>query len=142
MVGLGAVATARWPCPRRAPSPVRGEIAVAERLDTIPVDSPDVVIAKRLLDHAKLQGFTFHRTAPDQDAPLIGKRAGSNWIDIIHIAGFSRDCLAIPQWFVPWWPPTPGQHCAAAGVRSGSVCVPGVEPASPYYALVRAGVVP
>ncbi|MGH3807638.1 MAG: hypothetical protein ACRDRU_13645 [Pseudonocardiaceae bacterium] len=60
-------------------------------------DSPDVVIAKQLIDHAKLQGFTFQRTTPDQDAPLIGKRAGSTWIDIIHIAGFSRDCLATRQ---------------------------------------------
>jgi hypothetical protein len=60
-------------------------------------DSPDVVIAKKLIDHAKLQGFTFQRTAADQDAPLIGKRAGSNWLDVIHIAGFSRDCLATRQ---------------------------------------------
>ncbi|MGH3833351.1 MAG: hypothetical protein ACRDRS_23440 [Pseudonocardiaceae bacterium] len=51
-------------------------------------DSPDLVIAKRLLDHAKLRGFVFHRTAPGPDAPLIGKRAGSNCVDIIHIAGF------------------------------------------------------
>jgi hypothetical protein len=60
-------------------------------------DSPDVMIAKRLLDQAKLHGFAFHRIAADEDAPLIGKRVGSDWVDIIHIAGFSRDCLAMRQ---------------------------------------------
>lgn len=35
-------------------------------------DSPDVLIAKRLLDHAKRGGFTFQRAAPGADAPLVG----------------------------------------------------------------------
>jgi len=61
------------------------------------VDSPDVVITKRLLDHTKLRGFAFQRTTVDEAAPLIGKRVGSNWIDIVHIAGFSRDCLTTRQ---------------------------------------------
>jgi len=61
------------------------------------VDSPDVVIAKRLLDHAKLRGFAFQRAAPGEDGPLVGKRAGGAWVDIIHIAGFSRGCLAVRQ---------------------------------------------
>jgi hypothetical protein len=61
------------------------------------MDSPDVVIAKRLLDHAKLRGFAFQRVAPGDDGPLVGKREGGAWVDIIHIAGFSRDCLAVRQ---------------------------------------------
>ncbi|MGH3787788.1 MAG: hypothetical protein ACRDRG_14835 [Pseudonocardiaceae bacterium] len=32
-------------------------------------DSPDVVIAKRLLDQLKLQGFQFQRVAPGEDGP-------------------------------------------------------------------------
>ncbi|HKR51680.1 MAG TPA: hypothetical protein VJT72_19275 [Pseudonocardiaceae bacterium] len=61
------------------------------------LDSPDVVIAKRLLDHAKLRGFVFRRVAPGEDGPLIGKRVGGDWVDIIHLAGFSCDCLAMRQ---------------------------------------------
>jgi hypothetical protein len=60
-------------------------------------DSPDVVIAKRLLDHAKLRGFEFQRIAPGEDGPLVGNRASDDWVDIIHIEGFSRDCLALRQ---------------------------------------------
>ena len=58
------------------------------------VDSPEVVIAKRLLDHAKLNGFTFQRAAPGADGPLVGHRVGDDWVDLIHIEGFSRDCFA------------------------------------------------
>ncbi len=61
------------------------------------VDSPDVVIAKRLLDQAKLCGFAFRRTAPGEDGPLVGHRVNGDWVDIIEIAGFSRDCLAVRQ---------------------------------------------
>ncbi|HSL06872.1 MAG TPA: hypothetical protein VK887_02740 [Pseudonocardiaceae bacterium] len=57
-------------------------------------DSPDVVIAKRLLDHATLGGFTFQRTAPGEDGPLVGHRVSDDWVDLIHIEGFSRDCFA------------------------------------------------
>jgi hypothetical protein len=57
-------------------------------------DSPDVVIAKRLLDHLKLCGFRFQRTAMGPDGPLVGSRAAGVWTDAIHINGFSRDCLA------------------------------------------------
>jgi hypothetical protein len=60
-------------------------------------DSPDVVIAKRLMDHAKLRGFEFQRIAPGEDGPLVGNRASGDWVDIIHIEGFSRDCLALRQ---------------------------------------------
>jgi hypothetical protein len=60
-------------------------------------DGPDVVIAKRLLDHAKLCGFEFHRIAPGEDGPLVGNRVSGSWVDIIHIEGFSHDCLALRQ---------------------------------------------
>ncbi|MGH3821686.1 MAG: hypothetical protein ACRDRA_02390, partial [Pseudonocardiaceae bacterium] len=58
------------------------------------VDSPDVVIAKRLLDQVKQDGFTFQRAAPGEDAPLVGYRISDGWVDLIHIEGFSRDCFA------------------------------------------------
>jgi hypothetical protein len=58
------------------------------------IDGPDVVIAKRLLDHAKRGGFAFQRAAPGADAPLVGHRVGDGWVDLIHIEGFSRDCFA------------------------------------------------
>jgi hypothetical protein len=57
-------------------------------------DTPDVVIAKRLLDYARLGGFTFQRAAPGADAPLVGYRIRDGWVDLIHIEGFSRDCFA------------------------------------------------
>jgi len=57
-------------------------------------DSPDLVIAKRLLDYAKQDGFRFQRAAAGEDGPLVGYRASEDWIDLIHIEGFSRDCFA------------------------------------------------
>jgi hypothetical protein len=60
-------------------------------------DNSDVVIAKRLLDHAKWGGFTFHRAAPGPDGPLVGNRIGVDWVDWIHIKGFSHDCIAWRQ---------------------------------------------
>lgn len=57
-------------------------------------DSPDLVIAMRLLDHAKLHGFEFRRGSPGEDGPLVGHRIGDNWADTIHIDGFSRGCFA------------------------------------------------
>jgi hypothetical protein len=38
------------------------------------MDSPDLAAGKRLLDAAKVQGFTFHRVAPGPDGPLWGVR--------------------------------------------------------------------
>lgn len=57
-------------------------------------DSPDLVIAKRLLDHAKLCGFEFRRSAPGAAGSLVGNRMSDDWMDTIHIEGFSRDCFA------------------------------------------------
>ncbi|MGH3868828.1 MAG: hypothetical protein ACRDQ4_22460 [Pseudonocardiaceae bacterium] len=62
------------------------------------LDSSDVVIARQLLDHARLCGFTFQRTAPGVDAPLVGHRVSEDWIDLIRIEGFSRDCSAWREW--------------------------------------------
>jgi hypothetical protein len=63
----------------------------------VETDSPDVVIAKRLLDHAKLRGFEFRRIAPGEDGPLVGNRVSGDWVDLIHIEGFSSDCFAWRQ---------------------------------------------
>jgi hypothetical protein len=60
-------------------------------------DSPDVVIAKRLLDQLKLCGFQFERIAPGEDGPLIGNRVTGDCVDMLHIEGFSRDCFAWRQ---------------------------------------------
>lgn len=57
-------------------------------------DSPDLVIAMRLLDHAKLRGFQFQRSAPGEDGPLLGNRVSGAWVDTIYIEGFSHDCFA------------------------------------------------
>ena len=57
-------------------------------------DSPDVVIAKRLLDYAKQDGFTFQRAAPGEDGALVGYRVSDNCVDLIHIEGFSSGCFA------------------------------------------------
>lgn len=60
----------------------------------VTVDSQEMMIAKRLLDSAKEGGFVFQRTAPGEDAPLVGYRVAGGWVDLIHIVGFSRDCFA------------------------------------------------
>lgn len=57
-------------------------------------DSPDLVIAKRLLDYLRTLGFEFHRAAPGEDGPLVGHRVSDGWVDLIHIEGFSHDCFA------------------------------------------------
>lgn len=57
-------------------------------------DSPDLVIAKRLLDHLKASGFQFRRAAPGEDGPLVGHRVSDDWLDLIHIEGFSYNCFA------------------------------------------------
>jgi hypothetical protein len=52
------------------------------------------VIAKRLLDHLKARGFQFQRAAPGEDGPLVGNRVSDDWVDFVHIEGFSRGCFA------------------------------------------------
>jgi hypothetical protein len=63
----------------------------------VEADSPDLVIAKRLLDELKLRGFEFRRSAPGVDGPLVGNRISDDSVDLVHIAGFSRDCSAWRQ---------------------------------------------
>jgi hypothetical protein len=36
----------------------------------------------------------FRRLAPGEDGPLMGNRVSGDWLDPIHIEGFSRDCFA------------------------------------------------
>ncbi len=79
-------------------------------------DSPDLVIAKRLLDHLKLRGFQFQRTAPGADGPLVGNRVTGPWTDTIHIQGFSRDCYA--------WRKRTGQPVAGTAPSTASMAEP------------------
>jgi hypothetical protein len=53
-----------------------------------------VVIAKRLLDQLRHQGFVFRRIAPGPDGPLLGHRVNGPWTNTVEIAGFSWDCAA------------------------------------------------
>ena len=71
-------------------------------------DSPDVVAAKRLLDDAKRQGFSFHRIAPGEDGSLRGVRESLEWCEEIYIGGF--------------WDP---ESCTAIRRRRSSLIVPG-----------------
>jgi len=43
-------------------------------------DSPDMVIAKQLLDHATLGDFTFQRVTPGADGPHVGDRVSDDWV--------------------------------------------------------------
>ncbi|HEX6401868.1 MAG TPA: hypothetical protein VF003_01670 [Pseudonocardiaceae bacterium] len=60
-------------------------------------DSPDVLIAKQLLDQLKSVGFQFRRVAPGEDGPLVGHRINGECVDLVHLEGFSRDCFAWRQ---------------------------------------------
>lgn len=56
-------------------------------------DSPDLVIAKRLLDHVKAHGFRFQRVG-GPDGALLGTRRTVEWTDTVYLDGFSRSCHA------------------------------------------------
>lgn len=60
-------------------------------------DSPDLVIAMRLLDSLKLCGFDFRRDCSGEDGPLVGHRIRGDRVDLVLIEGFSRDCFAWRQ---------------------------------------------
>lgn len=60
-------------------------------------ESTDLVIAKRLLDHAKFRGFQFQRVAEGPDAALLGIRRTGEWADTVYLGGFSRDCYALRE---------------------------------------------
>jgi hypothetical protein len=74
-------------------------------------DSPELSAAKRLLDDAKARGFAFERTGPGPDAPLLGVRESTDWVDEIVLAGF--------------WQPN---SCCAVRRRRSSLVVPGGLP--------------
>jgi hypothetical protein len=57
-------------------------------------DTPDLAAAKRLLDLAKREGFTFQRIAPGQDGPLHGVRETLEYRDEIYLGGFANSCHA------------------------------------------------
>lgn len=59
-------------------------------------DSPDLVIAKRLLDHVKVQGFQFLRVA-GPDGALVGTRNTDEWTDTVYLDGFSQGCYALRE---------------------------------------------
>lgn len=69
--------------------------------DNPEADSPAVVIAKRLLDHAKARGFQFRRLATGPDGALLGTRHTEHWLDTVYLSGFSRDCYAIRERSTP-----------------------------------------
>ena len=74
-------------------------------------DSPDVAVAKHLLDVAKSGGFAFERIAPGPDGPLLGVRETVQWRDEVYLAGF--------------WEPG---SCSAIRRRRSSLVVPGGLP--------------
>jgi hypothetical protein len=57
-------------------------------------DGPQLRVAKRLLDLAKSQGFTFQRVAPGEDGPLFARRETIEHRDEIYLGGFSESCYA------------------------------------------------
>lgn len=57
-------------------------------------DNPELVAAKRLLDLAKSQGFTFQRIAPGPDGPLFARRETTEHRDEIYLGGFGDSCHA------------------------------------------------
>jgi hypothetical protein len=58
------------------------------------VDDPELTAAKRLLDAAKSQGFTFQRIAPGPDGPLLGVRETVEHRDTCYLSGFGKGCSA------------------------------------------------
>lgn len=57
-------------------------------------DGPELSAAKRLLDAAKSQGFTFQRIAPGPDGPLLGVRETADYRDTCYLSGFGEGCSA------------------------------------------------
>jgi hypothetical protein len=57
-------------------------------------EGPQLRAAKRLLDLAKNQGFTFQRIAPGEDGPLFARRDTPEYRDEIYLGGFSDACHA------------------------------------------------
>lgn len=60
-------------------------------------DSPDLVIAKRLLDLVKAEGFQFQRVAEGPDGALLGIRQTDEGTDTLYLEGFSQGCYAMRE---------------------------------------------
>jgi hypothetical protein len=71
-------------------------------------ESRDLVIAKRLLDHAKLRGFQFHRVGDGPDGALLGTRRTGDWTDTVYLDGFSCGCYALRERTTSLAVPGPG----------------------------------
>lgn len=74
-------------------------------------DGPELSAAKRLLDCAKRDGFTFQRITPGPDGPLRGVRETPEFLDEIYVTGL--------------WEP---DSCTAIRWRRSSLVVPGGLP--------------
>ncbi|MGH3772971.1 MAG: hypothetical protein ACRDRW_16530 [Pseudonocardiaceae bacterium] len=59
-------------------------------------DDSDLVIAKRLLDAVKAQGFQFRRVG-GPDGALLGTRRIGEWTELVYLDGFSRNCYALRE---------------------------------------------
>lgn len=57
-------------------------------------DGPELAAAKRLLDRARDQGFSFQRLAPGEDGPLLGVRESPQYRDQIYLGDFYSGCAA------------------------------------------------
>lgn len=68
---------------------------MGDLIEMVMSDSRELAAAKRLLDTAKDQGFTFERIALGEDAPLRGVRESLEWVDEVYLAGFSDSCHAV-----------------------------------------------
>lgn len=84
-------------------------------------ESRDLVIAKRLLDHARLQGFQFQRIADGPDHALLGTRRTGEWTDTVYLNGFSRNCYALRERTTSLL--VPGQTCAERRVTGNALNV-------------------
>ncbi len=65
--------------------------------DVMATDSPDLVIAKRLLDLVKAEGFQFQRIVEGPDGALLGTRHTGEWTDTLYLDGFSQGCYAVRE---------------------------------------------
>src|SRR3954470_12259453 len=83
------------------------------------VDGPELTAAKRLLDAAKSQGFTFQRIAPGPDGPLLGVRETVDYRDTCYLSGFGEGCSATRARKYSLVVPGPADHRAGQRERAG-----------------------
>lgn len=56
--------------------------------------APDLAAAMFLVDQLKAAGWRLERIAPGEDAPLVGKREGVDYVGWLWLDGFYRRCTA------------------------------------------------